>query len=142
MFAAGVVVVMMAAGGELVGGLSRLAAVREPLAHRSAGFLRNVLDMAAIFLLMVLGLRLFLRVLGANPTTPFVELIYGASQPLVAPFWGMFPQQVMDGAGVLEVSTIFAFLVCGGLLMVAGDFLRSTARLAQGSWIRTRALSR
>lgn len=64
--------------------------------------------------LLLLGVRFILRVLGAN-LTPFVDWIYDTSQALLYPFRGIFEQVTVDtGTGsVLELSTVFAILIYG-----------------------------
>jgi len=58
--------------------------------------------------------RFALKVLGANPGSPFVSFIYSVSGFFEAPFRGIFPVAVNSGlstVSVLEASTIFAMLV-------------------------------
>lgn len=40
----------------------------------------------------VLGLRITLLMLSANPETPFVDFVYGVSGIFVTPFYGIFDQ--------------------------------------------------
>lgn len=62
------------------------------------------------FIEALLGLRLVLRLLGAGGA-PFVQWIYDTSVPLIAPFKGMFPNQVLNGGNVLEINTLIALLI-------------------------------
>lgn len=59
----------------------------------------------------VLGLRIILKLFNASPIAPFVNWIYSISQPLLAPFVGMFPSPFLRRGGVLEFSSLFALLV-------------------------------
>lgn len=62
----------------------------------------------------VLGARLILKLLGANPRSGFVNFIYGLSEPFVAPFYGIFRSAVSRGvetAAVLEPATIVAMII-------------------------------
>jgi hypothetical protein len=59
---------------------------------------------------ILLGFRLALKVLGANPASPFVDLIYSVSNPLTLPFTGILRTPSV-GASVLEWSTIIAGIV-------------------------------
>ena len=62
----------------------------------------------------LLVFRFTLKILGANPISPFVSFIYSVSGVFVAPFTGIFHTAVAEGietVSVLEPATIFAFLV-------------------------------
>lgn len=54
--------------------------------------------------------RFLLRALAANPGTGFVNLIYSLSEPLAAPFRGIFPTPQVEGA-VFEWHTLVACIV-------------------------------
>lgn len=58
---------------------------------------------------VLLGFRLVLRALGANPLG-FTNLIYSLTRPLAAPFAGIFGASV-TGNSVIEWSTIIAGFV-------------------------------
>ncbi|MEX0672625.1 MAG: YggT family protein [Candidatus Paceibacterota bacterium] len=76
--------------------------------------------------LIFLGLRLVLKLLGANPNAGFVAWIYGMTEPLLVPFQGMFPTPVVEANFILEFSTLFAILIyaiIGWLLMELVDFI-------------------
>lgn len=59
----------------------------------------------------VIGLRVILKLFGANPIAPFVSWIYAVSQPLLAPFFGMFPTPLLRRGGTIEFSALFALLI-------------------------------
>ena len=59
---------------------------------------------------VVLAFRLVLRLLGANAATPFVNAVYALSEPLVAPFRGIFAHVVLEGT-VVEWATLVAIIV-------------------------------
>src|SRR3979490_2407188 len=70
--------------------------------------------------LEVLLLLLFVfKLTGANSNQPLIAALYGATEPLVRPFQGIFPEPqgppVFDIAAVLSIG--FLFLI--GLLIVA-----------------------
>lgn len=75
------------------------------------------------FVGLLLGLRLILRLFGANPATPFVDWIYQTSSPLIEPFRGMFPHPVLEGGFVIEFSTLFALLVFAFISYLIGELL-------------------
>ena len=77
---------------------------------------------------VLLGLRLILRLSGANPGSGFVDLIEAVTDPLVAPFAGIFRVAREDGS-VLEPATLVAMVVYGLVAYGIVALLRiSTAR--------------
>jgi hypothetical protein len=78
------------------------------------------------FIVMLLGLRIVLRLLGANPDSPFVSWVYSWSTPFVAPFAGIFGQNAtVTGTGtvttgVFDWSALIAFVVIGALVAIIG----------------------
>lgn len=62
------------------------------------------------FIEILLGFRVALKAMGANPFSGFVSLIYAVSDPLALPFAGILRSSVGSGA-VLEWSTIIAAVV-------------------------------
>lgn len=58
----------------------------------------------------LIGLRIGLKLIGANPGSPIVALIYGFTEPFLAPFAGMVG---LPSAGnmVLELSSMFAMVI-------------------------------
>lgn len=59
---------------------------------------------------VILLLRLFLRLLGANEASGFVSFLYSLSHIFVAPFNGIFNDQAL-GRSVFETSTLIAMIV-------------------------------
>ncbi len=59
---------------------------------------------------ILLGFRMTLLALGANPTSEFTSLIYAVSDPLAIPFRGILANTI-SGASVLEWSTLIAAIV-------------------------------
>jgi len=57
-------------------------------------------------------IRVLLKVLGANTAVAFTHFMYGATDPLLAPFRGILPTFV-SGRMILEVSALFAILIYG-----------------------------
>ncbi|MBB6454245.1 uncharacterized protein YggT (Ycf19 family) [Salirhabdus euzebyi] len=68
---------------------------------------------------LILGLRIILRLFGANQAAPFVQWIYETSSPLLYPFEEIFPTHSLDGTFVIEFSALFAVLIYS----LAGYFL-------------------
>ncbi|MBK5242669.1 YggT family protein [Clostridium sp.] len=62
----------------------------------------------------LLAFRLVFKLLGANPGSTFVSLIYTISGAFLAPFSGIFRSAVTNGVetkAVLEPSTVIAMIV-------------------------------
>ncbi len=58
----------------------------------------------------LIGLRILLRLMAANPASPFAHLVYEITQPFLAPFAGLTATPAANGV-VLEVSSIVALFV-------------------------------
>jgi uncharacterized protein YggT (Ycf19 family) len=78
----------------------------------------------------LLIMRVILKALAANPASGFVQFVYSASAPFVAPFQGIFPTPAARGS-VLELSSLVAIVVCA---LIAWGIVRLLAILdpAQG----------
>ena len=59
------------------------------------------------FISLVVGLRFVLLFMGANAGSPLVSWIYSWSNPLVAPFAGIFGQSSSAGAQGIATQSIF-----------------------------------
>jgi len=59
---------------------------------------------------ILLGFRIALKALGANPLSGFTSLVYSLSDPLAMPFKSIFPNTV-SGTSFFEWSTIIAAVV-------------------------------
>ena len=101
----------------------------------------------AIFLLFgileaLLGIRFVLGLLAANPAAGFAQLIYGLTNPFLAPFVGLFGQPSYGGM-VFEWNALIAILVyvlLAGLLVklmvfVMGGNARNTTYTTTSSRI-------
>jgi YggT family protein len=90
------------------------------------------------FIEALIGLRFVLRLLGANPASGFVDMVYSWSTPFVAPFSGIFGQNatVVPGTGVVTQSVfdwtaLVALLVIGLIVAVLGRlFVRPRSAVA------------
>ena len=58
----------------------------------------------------LIALRIGLKLIGANPASPIVALIYGFTQLFLFPFEGMIATP-SSGSIVLELSSFFAMLI-------------------------------
>ena len=76
---------------------------------------------------ILLGFRLVLKLLGANPSSGFVNFIYGLSGIFIVPFEGIFRRGYSEGVettSVLEPSTVVAMIVYAVLVLGIIKLLR------------------
>lgn len=74
----------------------------------------------------MLGLRFFLKLLGASDRAPFVLWVYNTSGSLLEPFSNMFPSPSLGNLFVIEFTTIFAMIVyaaCGFFVVRIFEFV-------------------
>lgn len=74
-----------------------------------AGLINFFVAIAEIFL----GLRVLLRLFGANSSNAFVQWVYDSSSVLLQPFRGIFPTAEVAPGSVVDFSALFAMLVYG-----------------------------
>lgn len=61
----------------------------------------------------LLGLRIVLRLFGANPVTPIVSWVYGVSESLLTPFRAIFPSAEIIPGSVFDIPAFVALLAYG-----------------------------
>jgi uncharacterized protein YggT (Ycf19 family) len=72
-----------------------------------------VINLVLALIELLLGLRFILRLLGALPTSGFVDWIYRNSAPFVEPFTGILPNINFGARSVLELTTLVALIIFG-----------------------------
>jgi uncharacterized protein YggT (Ycf19 family) len=72
---------------------------------------------------ILLLLRVALRFLGANTTTPFVRWIYETTTPLLTPFANMFPATLLEGRYIIEFSALFALVAYSFLAFLIREII-------------------
>jgi YggT family protein len=79
----------------------------------------RVIALVFTVLEVLLLVRFAFKLLGANANQPFASAIYGITEPLVAPFRGIFAQP--DGTPIVEIATLLSvvFFVLVAALIVA-----------------------
>jgi uncharacterized protein YggT (Ycf19 family) len=84
--------------------------------------LKSILNIILSIIGTFLGLRIILKLFGANDSAEFVDWIYETTIPLIQPFENIFRTVRIDGRFVIEFSTLFAILVYGliGSVIFAG----------------------
>lgn len=81
-------------------------------------FLLGLVNVIQAIIGVILGLRIILRLFGANPANDFVNWVYETSGEILGPFRGIFPNPNLDGF-VIDFTAIFALLVYGLVIMLA-----------------------
>jgi hypothetical protein len=103
--------VVVVAPAEPASGYSERVAV-DYAAERQATLNRVSQAIGFVFGLIeaFIGIRVILRLIGANPDNAFAQFIYNVSAPFVAPFVGLTGTPAF-GTAALEVSSLIAMLV-------------------------------
>jgi len=76
---------------------------------------------------VVIGIRFVLQLFAASRSAPFVDLVYGLSAPLVAPFRGIFPTIGQSGF-VLDPAALVALVVYALIAAGLTRLIRVTSR--------------
>ena len=82
-------------------------------------YVRRIIMLLFGILTVLLALRIVLLLLGANAGNGLVDFVYGATEPFVAPFRGIFSfdEVTPNGTNVLDVGALVALV--GWLLIEA-----------------------
>jgi uncharacterized protein YggT (Ycf19 family) len=87
---------------------------------------RRIIYFILTIIIILLLLRFLFRLLEADPAAGFVYFLYQVTEPLAAPFLGIFAQPGVGEAGIFETGTIIAMLVYSliawGLVALLGLF--------------------
>ncbi|MDC3417545.1 YggT family protein [Aquibacillus salsiterrae] len=78
---------------------------------RQRQIITHMIDVVIGIAQFIIGLRIILKLFGANQSTPFVQWIYQTSSPLLYPFEGIFPTANLEGTFVIEFSALFAMII-------------------------------
>jgi uncharacterized protein YggT (Ycf19 family) len=74
-------------------------------------FASRIVWFIAGILLILLGFRFVLALLGANTTNSFANFIYKCSHPFVSPFFSLFSYKQNYGVSHFEIYTLVAIVV-------------------------------
>jgi hypothetical protein len=95
------------------GNLARTKIIRDDTAD--ANYKQNVAQRVIWYvagvILVLLGFRFILSLLGANQANGFANFIYSVSHPFVAPFFSLFNYNYSYGASRFETYTLVAMAV-------------------------------
>lgn len=94
-------------------------------AERAAGVskLTGFIWLLTGMLEILLGLRFLLKLIAANPQTPFVDLVYSLSAPFLWPFFGITGTPAANNM-VFETPTLIAMLVYALLAWIVVKVIR------------------
>ena len=95
------------------GNVARTKIVRDEAAesdHKQNVAARVIWYIAGV-ILVLLGFRFILSLLGANQSNGFANFIYSVSHPFVAPFFSLFNYNYSYGASRFEIYTLVAMAV-------------------------------
>ncbi len=80
--------------------------------HNKNNIITDVVAYLAGLLIVILGIRFFLALFGANPANIFAKFIYNISHPFVAPFFSLFNYHSYNYAiAHFEIYTLVAIIV-------------------------------
>ncbi len=77
----------------------------------------QVITLIFAILEMAIAFRVLLKLIAANPASPFAHFMYQMTGPFLAPFAGLTAMPSADGA-VLEIPALIAMLVYGVLYLL------------------------
>ena len=78
---------------------------------KTAGFFSTIINIVFTIIELLISARIVLKLLSANPFTPFVNWIYSLTLGLISPFVNIFPSPVFRGGYVLDIPAIVALVV-------------------------------
>ena len=89
-------------------------------------YVRRVLGLVFGIFIGLIAIRVILLALGANEGNAIVDAVYGITEPLVAPFRGVFSMDVVrpTGASVIDVAAIVAIVGWALIALVIMAILR------------------
>lgn len=73
--------------------------------------IKNIISFIFGILLVLLGIRFVLSILGANQSNGFANFIYNTTQPFTAPFRGLFNTQTVFGTARFEYEVLVGMVV-------------------------------
>jgi hypothetical protein len=79
-------------------------------------------------LLLLLGLRFLLMLLGANSGAGFADFIYDTTRPFVSPFFGLFNYREQFGVSRFEFETLIAIVVYGAVMVILARLVAIPSR--------------
>jgi uncharacterized protein YggT (Ycf19 family) len=99
--------------------------------YEIANFLNWLVSIVFSIIGLSLLLRFLFRLFGASTQAPIVQFLYTSTEPLLAPFQGIFPVQPIEPGGVFEFPTLIAIVIyalLAWLIMELIDLITYNAR--------------
>lgn len=90
----------------------------DKVGHYPLNKIDQMMWLIAIILETLIGFRIFLKLIAANPESGFASFVYNVTSPFLAPFAGLTSTPSASGA-VLEISSIIAMVVYALLFWLA-----------------------
>ena len=98
-------------------------------------FIFGILEALIQFILWLievfLGSRFLFQLFGANPAAPFVNWLYGTTDPLLNPFRNIFPASHIKAGLIIDFNILIAmviYLIFGYIIMELIAVIRWSAR--------------
>lgn len=85
--------------------------------------LHQIVWLIAFIVEILIGFRVFLKLIAANPQSGFASFVYTITTPILAPFAGLTTTPAANGA-VFEVSSIIAMIVYAILFGLASYVIK------------------
>jgi uncharacterized protein YggT (Ycf19 family) len=102
--------------------------------YRKTAYILTVLLRIILWIIEgFLALRLILRLLDVNPSTPIAAFVYASTDVLLQPFRGLFPVEEIARGYFLEFSTLLAMAVYGLVLFLFLELIRWAANIQYAS---------
>jgi uncharacterized protein YggT (Ycf19 family) len=85
----------------------------------------TILNIGLGLIAFFLGLRVVLKLFGANGETPIVSWVYGITERLIYPFSGIFPNLTVGGGlvDIVALISLAAYMLLGYLIGALIDSL-------------------
>lgn len=77
----------------------------------NADFIKQLIIFIAVTIVVVLGFRIFFRMISAQGQNRIVDYLYYITDYLIQPFTGIFSNQWKDSIPEFELTTVFAMLI-------------------------------
>ena len=84
-----------------------------PSTNYAYWLLLRLVDVVLGIVMLLLGARFILALLGARETGTFMASLHRMTDQLIAPFAGVFPTTILAGQFAIEWTVLFAMLVYG-----------------------------
>lgn len=83
------------------------------VSESATNLITRIIYIVTAVVMLLLLMRFVLSLLGANRENAFADFIFSMTQPLVAPFFGLFNYQAQYGIARFEFETLIAATVYG-----------------------------